>query len=138
IICRCCMAFSNSRVATRTTRKRAKCCLTRAGVSGRWGLRNYSVRDSTDVSGQRFVEAVCTNAGAFFSKEVSIDYEAAAGFLPKETAVPLALALNELLTNAAKHGANDSGEVTINVGLSQRSGEIELYVQDRGPGFNFD
>jgi two-component sensor histidine kinase len=63
----------------------------------------YSVRDSTDVSGQRFVEAVCTNARAFFSKEVSIDFEATAGFLPKETAVPLALALNELLTNAAKH-----------------------------------
>jgi two-component sensor histidine kinase len=79
---------------------------------------------------------VCTSARAFFSKEVSIDYEAAAGFLPKETAVPLALALNELLTNAAN--TNDSGGVTINVGLSQRSGEIELYVQDRGPGFDFD
>ena len=35
----------------------------------------------------------------------SINREAAAGSLPKETAVPLALALNELLTNAAMHGA---------------------------------
>jgi two-component sensor histidine kinase len=110
----------------------------RIGAMGTAQQVFYSVRDSTDVSGQRFVEAVCTNARAFFSKEVSIDLEATAGFLPKETAVPLALALNELLTNAAKHGANDSGEVTINVGLSQRSGEIELYVQDRGLGFNFD
>src|SRR5580704_59815 len=110
----------------------------RIGAMGTAQQVFYSVRDSTDVSGQIFVEAVCTNARAFFSKEVSIDFEATAGFLPKETAVPLALALNELLTNAAKHGANDSGEVTINVGLSQRSGEIELYVQDRGPGFNFD
>jgi two-component sensor histidine kinase len=108
----------------------------RIGAMGTAQQVFYSVRGSTDVSGQRFVEAVCTNAGAFFSKEVSIDYEAAAGFLPKETAVPLALALNELLTNAAN--TNDSGGVTINVGLSQRSGEIELYVQDRGPGFDFD
>jgi two-component sensor histidine kinase len=75
---------------------------------------------------------------AFFSKEVSINREAAAGSLPKETAVPLALALNELLTNAAKHGGDERGRVTIKVGLSQRPGEIELYVQDRGSGFNFE
>jgi two-component sensor histidine kinase len=97
----------------------------------------YSARGSTDVSGQIFVEAVCANARVFFSKEVSINYEAS-GALPKETAMPLALVLNELLTNAAKHGANDRGRVTINVGLSQRSGSHELYVQDRGPGFNFE
>ena len=52
--------------------------------------------------------------------------------------MPLALVLNELLANAAKHGANDRGRVTIDVGLSQRSGSVELYVQDRGPGFNFE
>jgi two-component sensor histidine kinase len=46
--------------------------------------------------------------------------------------------LNELLTNAAKHGFDDRGRVTINVGLSYRSGSYELYVQDRGPGFNFE
>ena len=72
------------------------------------------------------------------SKEVSINYEATTGSLPKESAVPLALALNELLTNVAKHGADDRGRITINVGLSQRSGEIELRVQDCGSGFNLD
>jgi two-component sensor histidine kinase len=82
--------------------------------------------------------SVCTNARAVFSEEVSINYEATAGSLPKETAVPLALALNELLTNAAKYGANERGRVTINVGLRQRPGEIELHVQDRGHGFNFE
>ena len=98
----------------------------------------YSARNSTDVSGQRFLEAVCANARVFFSKEVSINYEATTGSLPKETAVPLALALNELLTNAVKHGANDRGQIIIDVGLSQRSGSHELYVQDRGPGFNLE
>jgi two-component sensor histidine kinase len=96
----------------------------------------YSVHNSTDVSGHSFLEAVCANARAFFAKGVSINREAATGSLPKETAVPLALVLNELLTNAAKHGANERGRVTINVGLSQRSGEIEVYVQDRGSGFD--
>jgi two-component sensor histidine kinase len=71
----------------------------------------YSVHNSTDVSGHSFLEAVCANARAFFAKGVSINREAATGSLPKETALPLALVLNELLTNAAKHGANERGRV---------------------------
>jgi two-component sensor histidine kinase len=98
----------------------------------------YSVRNSIDVSGQGFLDAVCANARVFFSKDVSINHEATTGSLPKETAVPLALALNELLTNAVKHGADDRGRVTIDVRLSQRSGSHELHVQDHGPGFNFE
>jgi two-component sensor histidine kinase len=58
--------------------------------------------------------------------------------LPKETAVPLALILNELITNAAKHGADDRGRVTVNVALNQRSGTHELCVHDRGRGFNLE
>jgi len=110
----------------------------RIGAMGTAQQIFYSVHNSTDVSAQRLLEAVCANARAFFGGEVSINYEATAASLPKETAVPLALALNELLTNAAKHGANDHGQITINVGLSQRAGEIELFVQDRGPGFDFE
>jgi two-component sensor histidine kinase len=110
----------------------------RIGAMGTAQQIFYSVRNSSDVSGQRFLAAVCANARIFFSKEVSINYEATPGSLPKETAVPLALVLNELLTNAAKYGASDGGRVTIDVGLSQQSGSHELYVQDRGPGFNFE
>ena len=110
----------------------------RIGAMGTAQQVFYSVYDSTDVSGSRLIEAVCANARAFLSKEVSINCEATTGSLPKESAVPLALALNELLTNAAKHGAEDRGLVTINVGLSQRLGEIKLHVQDRGSGLNLD
>jgi two-component sensor histidine kinase len=110
----------------------------RIGAMGTAQQILYSVRSSTDVSAKNLLEDVCANARAFFSKDVSINYEATAGSLPKGTAVPVALVLNELLTNASKHGANDGGLVAINVGLSQRSGEIELYVQDRGPGFNLE
>jgi two-component sensor histidine kinase len=110
----------------------------RIGAMGSAQQVFYSARSSTDISGQSFLEAVCANARAFFSKDVSIKYDATAGFLPKETAVPLALVLNELLTNAAKYAADNRGRIAIKVGLRQRSGEIELYVQDRGTGFSFD
>jgi two-component sensor histidine kinase len=108
----------------------------RIGAMGTAQQVFYSARNSTDISGQGFVEAVCANARAFFTKDVSINYEATAKSLPKETAIPLALALNELLTNAAKYGADECGRVTIDVGLSQPPGEIVLSVQDHGSGFN--
>jgi two-component sensor histidine kinase len=110
----------------------------RVGVMGAAQEVFYSAHDSTDVCAQSFLEAICANAGASFSKDVAIKYEASTGSLPKETIVPLALVLNELLTNAAKHGTDHRGRSAINVGLRQRAGEIELYVQDRGAGFHFD
>jgi two-component sensor histidine kinase len=110
----------------------------RIGAMGTAQQVFYSARNSTDVNGQRFIEAVCANARAFFSKDVSINYDTTARSLPKETAIPLALALNELLTNAAKYGANACGRVIIDVGLSQPPGEIVLSVQDQGSGFNFE
>ena len=110
----------------------------RIGAMGSAQQVFYSASSSTEVSGQRLLEAVCDNARAFFGENVSINYEVTSGSLPKETALPLALILNELLTNAAKYGANESGRVAITVGLSQRPGEIELCVQDRGSGFHFE
>ena len=50
--------------------------------------------------------------------------------------MPLALILNELLTNAAKYGGNASGECIIRVGLSQEGDRFTLYVEDDGPGFD--
>ena len=47
----------------------------RIGAMGTAQQVFYSVRSSTDVSGQRFLEAVCANARVFFSKEVSINLE---------------------------------------------------------------
>jgi two-component sensor histidine kinase len=110
----------------------------RIGAMGTAQQVFYSARNSTEMSGEEFLEAVCANARVFFSNEVSINYDATSGSLPKETAMPLALILNELLTNAAKHGANDRGRVTIDVGLSRSFGSHELYVQDRGPGFSLE
>ena len=98
----------------------------------------YSAGSSTDASGQTFIEAICANARASVAKGVSISCERTNGCLPKETMIPLALVLNELITNAARFGMDDHGRVVIKVGLSYHAGLHELYVQDGGPGFDFD
>src|ERR1700678_134834 len=38
----------------------------------------------------------------------------------------------------SEYGADERGRATIKVGLNQRPGEIELYVQDCGSGFSFE
>jgi two-component sensor histidine kinase len=110
----------------------------RTGAIGTAQRAYYCARGSTDVNGQDLVNAVCANARTLFGSDVSIDCKTARGNLPKETAMPLALIINELLMNAAKYGGNRHGQVTIAVGLSRRPGLYELCVQDEGFGFDLE
>ncbi|BAM69988.1 sensory transduction histidine kinase [Methanothermobacter sp. CaT2] len=54
-----------------------------------------------------------------------------------ETAVPLGLIVNELLTNAVKHAFPD-GEGMVTVSLRKRNGTVTLEVSDDGAGFPED
>jgi two-component sensor histidine kinase len=110
----------------------------RTGAIGTAQRAYYCARGSTDVNGQDLVNAVCANARTLFGSDVSIDCKTAKGNLPKETAMPLALIINELLMNAVKYGGNQHGQVTVTVGLSRRPGLYELCVQDEGFGFDLE
>ena len=52
--------------------------------------------------------------------------------------MPLALTLNELLTNSVKHGAADRANRTVRVGLNENDDEFEFYVEDDGDGFDLE
>jgi PAS domain S-box-containing protein len=82
-----------------------------------------------------FLDAVCSSARQAFPDHVRIHVEAGPGHLPNEISMPLALILNELLTNAAKHGAaGRAGEIRVT--LRHEVDEIILIVEDDGPGFD--
>ena len=83
-----------------------------------------------------FLEGVCATARQAFTGNIAIDIaECAPEHLSNDTAMPLALILNELLTNAAKHGTN-AGEGAIRVALTKGIEGFELTVEDDGPGFD--
>ena len=63
-----------------------------------------------------------------------IEIGAASGVLPNGIAMPLALIVNELLTNAVKYGGRERRAVR--VGLSERDAMFELYVEDEGEGYD--
>ncbi len=67
----------------------------RIGAIGTAQRAYYCARGSTDVNGQDLVDAVCANARTLFGSGVSIDCKTASGNLPKETAMPLALIIND-------------------------------------------
>jgi PAS domain S-box-containing protein len=55
--------------------------------------------------------------------------------VPLDLAVPCGLVLNELLTNAIKHGRAPDGTCTIRIELRREGEAVVLTVSDRGPGF---
>ena len=97
----------------------------------------YGADTANRFSAAEFLEAVCHAAQQSFPSNVKIVQEMTSGELDNDHAMPLALILNELLTNAVKHGCNGGGEIRVRVGLTNADG-FELYVEDEGPGFDFE
>ena len=62
--------------------------------------------------------------------EVCTDKEAHIDFV-----ISFGIILNELITNAAKHGATDDQPARVEVELSDRDSDLSLIVRDHGPGF---
>jgi len=96
----------------------------------------YATTDATTFSADEFLEAVCESALQTLPAGIRIERAPASGELSNDAAMPLALILNELLTNAAKYGRDHNGECIIRVGLNKDGDRFTLYVEDDGPGFD--
>jgi PAS domain S-box-containing protein len=96
----------------------------------------YGVTGATRASAREFLDAVCHTAQQTLPPNVAIVSEAATAEIANDTAVPLALILNELITNAAKHGGRAGEPATIRVALAREADELVLSVADDGPGFD--
>ena len=83
-----------------------------------------------------FMTSVCAAAAAACGDGIALDLHTQAGTLANDDAVPLALILNELITNAAKYGAGEDGRSTVGVCLAETDGRFTLVVEDEGPGFD--
>ena len=95
----------------------------------------YTEGNACSFNTSDFLHAVSQTAQQAFGKNISVQIKAEAGYLSNETSMPLALILNELLTNAAKHGINGRGTGKITVTFERSNGDAVLCVEDDGPGF---
>jgi PAS domain S-box-containing protein len=96
----------------------------------------YEAGNPITYRARDFLEGVCASARQAFTPNISIEIsDCPSARLSNDTAMPLALILNELLTNAAKHGVIE-GEGSIRVALTRGLDSFELVVEDDGPGFD--
>jgi PAS domain S-box-containing protein len=98
----------------------------------------YGTTDATRFKCDEFLAVVCAAAQEMLSPDVKVVWDPPTGDLPNDTAMPLALILNELITNAAKHGANGAIPAIIRVGLTKAADGFVLFVEDEGPGFDLE
>jgi two-component sensor histidine kinase len=96
----------------------------------------YGTTAATRCGARELLDAVCHTAQQTLPPNITIVSEAAAAEITNDTAVPLALILNELITNAAKHGVRGGEGGTIRVALAREAEEFVLSVEDEGPGFD--
>ncbi|WP_029619181.1 sensor histidine kinase [Pseudorhizobium marinum] len=85
------------------------------------------------ISSAPFVQAICDATATTIGDRLRIEVRADDGELSHEVGMPLALILNELLTNAAKHAGGRIGG-SVRVGLFSDDQGWELVVHDNGPG----
>jgi PAS domain S-box-containing protein len=97
----------------------------------------YGTANATQFEVAELLQSVCEAVQQTLPPRINIVCEkSGSGGLSNEHAMPLALILNELLTNAAKYGFNGKGSGTIRVGLKNDADAFVLSVEDDGPGFD--
>lgn len=94
----------------------------------------YQSQTIRSVEAKPFLSALCGAVGATLGPQVQIALACDDIEMANETAFPLALILNELVTNAFKHGLRGEGGA-IGVTLERCGEEAVLTVRDDGPGF---
>ncbi|WP_137391157.1 sensor histidine kinase [Rhodoligotrophos defluvii] len=85
------------------------------------------------IEAAAFVRDLCGAIGKTLPRQVRMEVTAFDGLLPNDVVFPLALILNELLTNAHKHGWQNA-DSRIQVDLQRNGADCTLIVQDDGPG----
>lgn len=96
----------------------------------------YGTAEATHFKARDFINSVCKTARQMFPGDVTIDCDVGEFSLSNDAAMPLALILNELLTNAVKYGVNGRNDVSVRVSFKRRRDFFVLCVEDDGPGFD--
>jgi two-component sensor histidine kinase len=91
--------------------------------------------DTGQTVGSEALVGTLVKAGAALDKQVKITSRVEAIALSTDKAVPIALILNELLTNALKYGRPAVGVQRITTDFTVQGEHIRLEVRDNGPGF---
>ncbi len=95
----------------------------------------YQTESLSKINYQNYIhDLACTLSSTFNqNKEISIKVDCSGIFFNIETAVPLGLLINEILTNSFKYGFNSkNGEVSIKIKKHLDTNDFTLKIGDNG------
>lgn len=96
----------------------------------------YHADLASAVEAPAFLQSVCECLQEALGTDVSLESTAKSFKLANDVTIPLALIINELVTNASKHAADETGRAHIRVHLSADEHQAQLSVSDAGPGIS--
>lgn len=101
----------------------------------------YQNENIGSISFQEYAQQLCANLASIYASknEVNIIVDGSDAALDIDTAIPLGLILNELVSNALKYAFDQKKKGQLNVQLKEKeSGIFEMTVRDSGPGLPAD
>jgi two-component sensor histidine kinase len=102
----------------------------------------YAEDTLTSLNMAVFLKELCEQtlhiAGAYEEGRVALDIDCDNFWMDPDQAVPLALIVTELITNAIKYAFPDGRRGTIIMRLRRDDNQVTLYIADDGIGFDFN
>ena len=94
----------------------------------------YSSVDLETIGSVPLADAVFKGALALADRRIESHCAVEPFDIPIDSAVPLALVMNELLTNAVKYGRPPEGPQRIALSMAREGRRVRLAIEDNGPG----
>ncbi|MCK9151606.1 histidine kinase dimerization/phosphoacceptor domain -containing protein [Methanobacterium alcaliphilum] len=98
----------------------------------------YESQDFSKVNVAEYIKSLTEDIMGTFradTRNISLDLDLKEYFIKLESAIPLALIINELFTNTLKHAFSDGRDGLIRISIGEENGKITLIISDNGVGF---
>ena len=96
----------------------------------------YRSESLTSISAEALVSTLLQSAKTLAPNAIDTELAVEHIQLPIDSAVPIGLMLNELITNSVKYGRPSEATQTLRVEFARAANQIEIVVKDNGPGFD--
>lgn len=90
--------------------------------------------DYSSIQMDKYLHELLEHLQESFDPDVTMDATIPSEAMKVDRAIPLALIVNELVTNALKYGKAPNGNSLIRVSLEAVDGDYRLFIRDNGPG----
>lgn len=92
--------------------------------------------DYSSIHMEQYLQELLEHLNESFDPDVTMDATIIPEAMKVDRAIPLALIVNELVTNALKYGKAPNGDSLIRVSLEAVEADYRLCIRDNGPGMS--